>query len=381
MADRIPVLLSAARTPIGRFGGALRGEDAVDLGAHAVRAAVSRAGFPSPDHILMGNVVQAGNGQNPARVAASRGGIATTVPGITLNNVCLASMTAAGMAASMIRSGETETVVVGGFESMSRAPHGIRLRGAARVGDATTVDLLVNDGLWCSLSDQGMGPMSDAATAELGISRRDQDLFALDSHRRAANAVHRLGEEIAVVPGLTCDEGVREDTTVERLSTLHPAFTPDGTLTAGNSSQMSDAGTAGVVTTARHASGLGIEPLAEIRGYVSVTGPDPTLHLKPANAARELLRQHGMAPADVDLWEINEAFAAVVLATARELGLDLDRVNVNGGAVAIGHPLGASGLRLVMSLAYEMRRRGAETGVAAICGGGGQGGALLLRRR
>ncbi|WP_020499132.1 acetyl-CoA C-acyltransferase [Sciscionella marina] len=381
MSERAPVLLSAARTPVGRFGGALSGVDAADLGAHAVRSALNRAGDVEPEVILLGNVVQAGNGQNPARVAATRGGVATTVPGITLNNVCLASMTAAGMAASMIRAGEVETALVGGFESMSRAPHGIRLRGAAKVGDASTVDLLVRDGLWCSLSDQGMGPMSDAATAELGVSRDDQDAFAAGSHLRAAAALDRLREEIAPLGELDRDEGVRAGSTQQKLASLSPAFTPGGTLTAGNSSQMSDAGSAGFVSTMARAEAMGIEPLAEIGGYVSIAGPDPTLHLKPARAARKLLEVHGLSPADVDLWEVNEAFAAVVLATARDLDVDLDRVNVNGGAIALGHPLGASGFRLVLALAYEMCRRGAAVGVAAICGGGGQGGALLLRRR
>ncbi|OLT05565.1 acetyl-CoA acetyltransferase [Pseudonocardia sp. CNS-004] len=381
MRDDTPVLLGAARTPVGRFSGALRDTDAVDLGAHAVRAALARAGDAVPDQILLGNVVQAGNGQNPARVAAVRGGVPTTVPGTTLNNVCLAGMTAAGLAATLVRAGEIDVGLVGGFESMSRALHGVQVRGAAKVGDAAMVDLLVRDGLWCALSEQGMGEMSDAATAQLGISRADQDAFALASHQRAAAAADRLAEEIVALPGLDHDEGVRPDSTIDRLANLRPAFTPDGTLTAGNSSQMSDAGSAGVVTSAGRAAALGVEPLAEIAGYAAVAGPDPTLHLKPAVAARDLLKRHGLSPGDVDLWEINEAFGAVVLATMRELEIDHDRVNVNGGAIAVGHPLGGSGFRLVMTLAYEMRRRGAELGVAAICGGGGQGGALLLRRR
>jgi acetyl-CoA C-acetyltransferase len=381
MRDSTPVLLSAARTPVGRFTGALRDTDAVDLGAHAVRAALERAGHPVPNQILLGNVVQAGNGQNPARIAAVRGGVPTTVPGMTLNNVCLAGMTSAGLAATLVRTGELDVGLVGGFESMSRALHGVQVRAAAKVGDGAMVDLLVRDGLWCALSEQGMGQMSDAAGAELGISRADQDAFAQASHQRAAAAAERLAEEIVALPRLDHDEGVRPDTTIDRLARLRPAFTPDGTLTAGNSSQMSDAGSAGVVTSAGRAAALGVEPLAEIAGYVTVAGPDPTLHLKPAVAARDLLKRHGLAPADVDLWEINEAFGAVVLATMRDLEIDHDRINVNGGAIAIGHPLGGSGFRLVMTLAYEMRRRGAELGVAAICGGGGQGGALLLRLR
>ena len=378
--DRTPVLLSAARTPVGRFSGALRGIDAVDLGAHAIRAALDRAGNPVPDQVLLGNVVQAGNGQNPARVAGTRGGVPMTVPGITLNNVCLASLSAAGLAATLVRAGELDVALVGGFESMSRALHGVPVRAAPRVGDGAMVDLLVRDGLWCALCEQGMGEMSDGVTSELGIGRGDQDAFALESHRRATAAAGLLAEEIAPLPQLDRDEGVRRDTSLEKLAALRPAFTPDGTLTAGNSSQMSDAGSAGVVTSAARARALGIEPLAEIAGYATVAGPDPTLHLKPAAAAGALLKRHGLTPADIDLWEINEAFAAVVLASMRDLGVDHERVNVNGGAIAVGHPLGASGFRLVLTLAHEMRRRGAELGLAAICGGGGQGGALLLRR-
>lgn len=381
MPDRTPVLLAAARTPVGRFGGALRGVDAVDLGAHAVRATLARSGDVVPDQTLMGNVVQAGNGQNPARVAATRGGVPTTVPGMTLNNVCLAGMTAAGLAAGMVRGGELDVVLVGGFESMSRALHGVQIRAAGKIGDGSTVDLLVRDGLWCAISDQGMGSMSDAANAELHISRADQDTFALGSHQRAVAAASRLAEEIVPVGGLEHDEGVRTGSTLEVLSALSPAFTPEGTLTAGNSSQMSDAGSAGLVASTEHAAALGIAPLVEIAGYSVVAGPDPTLHLKPAAAARRLLDTHGLRPSDIDLWEINEAFAAVVLATTRDLDIDPATVNVNGGAIALGHPLGGSGFRLVMTLAYEMRRRDAELGVAAICGGGGQGGALLLRRR
>jgi acetyl-CoA C-acetyltransferase len=378
--SRRPVLLSAARTPVGRFGGALRGVDAVDLGAHAIRAALERGGGLVPDQVLLGNVVQAGTGQNPARIAATRAGVPTTVPGMTLNNVCLASLSAAGLAATLVRAGELDVGIVGGFESMSRALHGVQVRAARRMGDGAMVDLLVRDGLWCALSEQGMGEMSDVASAQFGIDRADQDAFALASHQRAAAAAERLAEEIAPLPELDHDEGVRPDATIEKLAALRPAFTADGTLTAGNSSQMSDAGSAGVVTNAARAAALGVEPLAEIVGYATVAGPDPTLHLKPAAAARALLGRHGLTPGDVDLWEINEAFGAVVLASMRELGIDHDRVNVGGGAIAIGHPLGGSGFRLVLTLAHEMRRRGAELGLAAICGGGGQGGALLLRR-
>lgn len=381
--DRSPVLVSTARTPVGRFGGALAGVDAVDLGATAVRAAVQRAGGLLPDQVLMGNVVQAGNGQNPARIAAVRGGLSTCVPAVTFNDVCLASMTATGVAASLVRSGEIDTALVGGFESMSRALHGMRVRQAARVGHGATIDLLVNDGLWCSLSDQGMGPMSDAENAKLGVTREAQDRLALASHLRAHDAtVHgRLADEITRVDGveLDRDEGVRFDTTIESLGRLPAAFVPGGTITAGNSSQMSDAGAAGMLTCLGLARSLGLEPTVEIVARAVVAGPDSSLHLKPAAAVRQLLKDQGLARTDVGCWEINEAFAGVVAATCEDLGLDPEVVNADGGAIALGHPLGASGFRMLMTLARQMRRTCTELGIAAICGGGGQGQAMLIK--
>ncbi|MEU2613158.1 acetyl-CoA C-acyltransferase [Micromonospora sp. NPDC007271] len=377
MSDEI-VLVSGVRTPIGRMGGRWAEVPAADLGAAAVRGALAAAPGLTVDYVAMANVVQAGNGQNPARVAATRGGVPRTVPGITLNDVCPGSMSAVALAAMMIRGGEASAVLVGGFESMTRAPR-------------QPVDLLVNDGLHCALGDVAMGPLSDRENARLGISRADQDAFAHASHMRAAQATSagRLSEEIVVdglvVPGglaldqVWADEGIRPGTTLERLGELRPAFARDGTITAGNASQMSDAGAAGVITTRDRAAALGLTPLAAVVGRAVIAGEDSSLHLRPAQAANLLLERHGMTAADVDLWEINEAFAGVVLASMAELGIDHDEVNVNGGAVALGHPLGASGFRLVLTLAHEMRRRGAETGVAAICGGGGQGQAILLR--
>jgi acetyl-CoA C-acetyltransferase len=247
------------------------------------------------------------------------------------------------------------------------------------------VDVMIHDGLWCQLSDSGMGELSDRENHRLGVTREAQDAFALASHRRAAAATDggRLAEEIApvVLHGreVAADEGIRRDTTHERLSKLPPAFTPDGTITAGNASQISDGASAGVVTSLERARAAGLEPLAEIGGRALVAGPDSSLHLRPAEAVRKLLAREGLAAADVDLWEINEAFAGVALASSHDLGLDLDRVNVNGGAVALGHPLAASGFRLVLTLVYELRRRGGQLGVAAICGGGGQGEAILVR--
>jgi acetyl-CoA C-acetyltransferase len=380
---RAAVLVSAARTPVGKFGGALAGLSALDLGGLAVAGALAALDPAVPaDHVFLGNVVQAGSGQNPARVAGVRGGVPTTVPATTVNDVCLASMTGTGLAATLIAAGEIDCAVVGGFESMSRALHGVQVRQARSTGDGALVDLLVKDGLWCALTDAGMGPISDRANRELGIGRADQDGYALTSHRRAtaAAASGRLGREIVPVPGvLDADEGPRPDTTLERLSRLRPAFAADGTITAGNASQLSDAAAAGVLMSRQLAERSGCPPIVEVVGRATVAGPDASLHLKPAAASRILLKRHGLTPADVGLWEINEAFAGVVLASGRELGLDPERVNVNGGAVALGHPLGASGFRLLQTLAVEMTLRGTELGVAAICGGGGQGQAVLLR--
>ena len=381
--DGSPVLVSLARTPVGKFDGALAHLSALDLGAAAVHAALEPLdGQISIDHTFLGNVVQAGNGQNPARVAAIRGGVPTTVPGTTINDVCLASLTATGIAASMIRGGEIDTALVGGFESMSRALHGVQVRAAAKVGHGALVDLLVNDGLWCAVSDSGMGEISDQANREHGITRADQDEFACASHRRATAATEsgRFKQEIrALTDILDADEGIRPGSTVTNLATLRPAFTEGGTITAGNASQMSDAAAAGVLMSLGVADSLGLDPLVEVLDRVVVAGPDPSLHLKPAAAARVLLDRNGLGTGDIGLWEINEAFAGVVLASARDLGIDLDRVNVNGGAIALGHPLAASGFRILMTLATEMRLRQQEFGVVTICGGGGQGQAILLR--
>lgn len=381
MSPRSAVLVSAARTPIGRFNGSLRTVAAVDLGAAAIRAAVTRAGPVEPDHVYMANVVQAGNGQNPARSAAVRGGIRNTVPATTLNDVCIASMTAAGLAATQIRAGELDTVVVGGFDSMSRALHGVQLRQAARYGDSPLIDLLNRDGLWCALTDSGMGPIAEDANNEHGISRVEQDEIAAESHHRAAaaNDRGRLSREIIAMDDLGRDEGVRPDTSPDRLAGLHPAFADGGSITAGNASQMSDAGAAGVLMAAEVARAHGIEPLVEIVGRATIAGPDYSLHTKPSAAAKKLLTAHSLSIDDIGLWEINEAFAGVVAASMADLGITYHNVNVNGGAIALGHPLGASGFRIIMTLAIEMADRGIEHGIATMCGGGGQGQAVLLR--
>ncbi len=378
-----PVLVDGARTPIGKLNGALSPLSGVELGALAVAGALERSPGLVPDYAILGNVLQAGNGQNPARQAVIGGGAPATIPGVTLNDVCLASMTATSLAALLVTTGRATTVLVGGFDSMTRAPHAAWMRGGIPVGDIPLVDLMVRDGLWCAFDRCGMGELSDRENARLGIARAEQDAFAARSQQRAAAASERLATEIVPVNTaghvVDADEGIRPDTNVAKLRGLLPAFDPAGTITAGSSSQLSDAGAAGIVTTLDTAKAAGRQPLVEIVDHAIVAGPDPTLHLKPARAARVLLERHRIQPKDVGLWEINEAFAGVVVATMRDLEIDPDCVNVNGGAIALGHPLGASGFRLLLTLAYEMRRRSIELGVAAICGGGGQGEAVLLR--
>ena len=358
-----PVLAGGARTPVGRFRGGLSDVPAVELGAHAVRAALERCPGLSPDYIALGNVLQAANGQNPGRRAALAGGVAREVPGITLNDVCLASMSSVAVAAGMIRAGEASCVLVGGFDSMTGAPHAVHVRTGTAAGDRNLIDVMQHDGLWCSIAGSGMGELSDEENARLGIDRTRQDALALASHRRAAAATEsgRLAEEIAPLGELRDDEGIRSDTSPEALAALPPAFTPVGTITAGNASQLSDAGAAGIVTSLGSARSAGVQPLAEIVGRAVVAGPDSTLHLRPAEAATKLLARHQLTPADIDLWEINEAFAGVVVASVDRLEIDPERVNVNGGAIAVGHPLAASGFRLVLTLAIELQHRGATS--------------------
>jgi acetyl-CoA C-acetyltransferase len=380
-----PVLAGGARTPVGRFRGALSDVPAVELGAHAVRAALARSPGLSPEYVAMGNVLQAANGQNPSRRAAVLGGVGREVPGVTLNDVCLASMSSLALGAGMIRMGEAACVLVGGFDSMTGAPHAVHMRGGDAAGDRRLIDIMQRDGLWCGIAESGMGELSDDENDRLGIDRARQDAFALESHRRAAAARDsgRLGEEIAPMETtggqVRHDEGIRADTSAERLAALPPAFTPVGTITAGNASQLSDAAAAGVVASLHAAREAGLRPLAEIVGRAVVAGPDSTLHLRPAEAARKLLAAHQLTTDDIDLWEINEAFAGVALASIDALGIDAGRVNVNGGAIAVGHPLAASGFRLLLTLAIELQHRGATHGVATMCGGGGQGEAILLR--
>ena len=380
-----PVLVDGARSPIGRFRGALSDVPAVALGAHAVRAALARCPGLRPDYIAIGNVLQAANGQNPGRRAAILGGVARDVPGVTLNDVCLASMSSLALGAAMIRAGEADCVLAGGFDSMTGAPHAVRLRTGAAAGNREMIDVTFHDGLRCAIADAGMIELSDNENDRLGIDRARQDTFSLASHQRAAAATDsgRLAEEIAPIrtPNgeLSADEGIRADTSIERLATLPPAGHPPGTITAGNASQLSDGAAAGLVANLHAARAAGLQPLAEIVGRTVIAGLDSTLHLRPAEAAQLLLNRHNLSVSDIELWEINEAFAGVALASIDALRIDREKVNVNGGAIALGHPLAASGFRLLLTLACELRRRQASLGIATMCGGGGQGEAILLR--
>jgi acetyl-CoA C-acetyltransferase len=387
-----PVICAGARTPIGRYGGALASRAAVELGGHAVAAALERAGV-APDaveHVVMGHVLQAGQGQITARQAAARGGVPLTVPALTVNKVCLSGLNAIATAAQYVELGQAGLLVAGGMESMSGAPYLVpKARFGARMGHAELVDAMIHDGLWDAFDHAHMGALSDRVNARLGIDRAAQDEWAARSHERAAAAAKgALREEIAPVqvpqrkgePLLVDqDEGIRPGTTPEALAGLRPAFGGDGTITAGNASQLSDGAAAVVVTSRQRAVGEGLPVLASILAYGTVAGPDTSLHSQPSGAINDACRRAGVTPADLDLVEINEAFAAVALRSTRELELDEGIVNVNGGAVALGHPIGASGARLVLTLAMELRRRGGGLGAAALCGGGGQGDALLLR--
>ena len=379
------VIVSGARTPIGKFGGGLAGLPAVNLGGIAIRAALERAGVPASevDYVIMGQVLQAGAGQITARQAAVAAGIPIDVPALTINKVCLSGLNAIALADQLIRAGEVDVVVAGGMESMSQAPYLVpKARFGVRMGNAEMVDSMVHDGLWSTFLEAHMGESSDDVNRELEISREEQDEWAARSHQRAQAAwdAGRLGAETVPVAEVARDEGIRPGTTAEKLAKLSPAFRVQGTITAGNASQISDGAAAVVVMSAERAAAEGIEPLAEVVAHGMSADRYAWLHTVPALAIDHALQKASLKAADLDLVEINEAFAAVALNATRTLGLNEERVNVNGGAVALGHPIGASGARLVLTLAYEMQRRGARLGAAALCGGGGQGDALILRR-
>lgn len=387
------VIVAGARTPMGRLLGSLKSLKGSDLGAVAIKGALDKAGVAATDvdYVIMGQVLTAGEGQIPARQAAVKAGIPMNVPALTVNKVCLSGIDAIALADQLIRIGEFEIIVAGGQESMTNAPHlMIGSREGYKYGDVTVTDSMAFDGLHDSLTNQAMGSLTESAnTGEVAFTREEQDAFAARSHQLAARAwkdgyfddevvpvsiPQRRGEPVV----FATDEGVRGDTTVESLGGLRPAFAKDGTITAGSASQISDGACAVVVMKKSKAQELGLTWLAEIGAHGNVAGPDSTLQSQPANAIKAACAKQGIDVADLAAIEINEAFAAVGLASTQELGVDPAIVNPNGGAIAMGHPLGMSGARVVLTLAHELKRRGGGTGAAALCGGGGQGDALLI---
>jgi acetyl-CoA C-acetyltransferase len=386
------VIVSGARTPMGRLLGSLKDFSAAELGGVAIKSALERAGISGElvDYVIMGQVIQAGAGQNPARPAAVAGGIPMSVPSFTLNKVCLSGMDAIALADQLIRAGEFEVVVAGGMESMTNAPHLLPdSRVGTKFGDATLIDSMAHDGLSDTFDQVAMGALTEKANARYDLTRQEQDEFSAASHQKAAAAAKNGLFDDEIVPVLIPqrkgdpiefreDEGVRADTTAESLGKLKPAFAKEGTITAGSASQISDGACAVVVMSAEKAAELGLTPLAEIGAHGVVAGPDATLQSQPSRAIQKACAREGIDPKDLDLIELNEAFAAVGIVSTRELGVDPEKVNVNGGAIALGHPIGMSGARIVLHLALELGRRGGGIGAAALCGGGGQGDALIL---
>jgi len=390
---RQPVIVGAARTPVGRLLGSLATKSASELGGVAIAAALDRAGL-RPDQVqytIMGQVLQAGAGQITARQAAVAAGIPMSVPAVTVNKVCLSGLDAVALAAQLIRLGEYDVIVAGGMESMTRAPHLLmNSRAGYKYGPVTVEDSMALDGLTDAFDHLSMGESTENSGRKLGITRSEQDEFAAMSHQRAAEAAKNglFAAEIAGVPIpqrggeqliVTQDEGIRPGTTKESLAKLKPAFTKDGTITAGTASQISDGAAAVVVMSTQAAERAGARALAEIGAHGNVAGPDNSLQSQPSHAIQQALGKAGLTPQDLDLIEINEAFAQVAIQSMRDLGVGPDVVNVNGGAIAIGHPIGASGARLAVHLCYELARRGGGLGAAGLCGGGGQGEALLFR--
>jgi len=386
------VIVNGARTPIGRLLGSLKDFSGADLGGFAIKAALERSGV-SPDqvqYVIMGQVLLAGAGQIPARQAAHKAGIPLSVPALTVNKVCLSGLDAIALADQLIRAGEFDIIVAGGQESMTNAPHLLpKSRSGYKYGSVEVIDAMAYDGLTDIFDDIPMGESTENFNKNLGLTREAQDEFAARSHQRAAIAQKNGVFDDEITPVLipqrkgdpiefATDEGVRADTTAESLGKLRPAFTKDGTITAGSASQISDGAAAVVVMSKAKAEELGLTWLAEIGAHGNVAGPDNSLQSQPANAIKHALGKEGLAVDDLDLVEINEAFAAVGLQSMADLGLDEEKVNVNGGAIALGHPIGMSGARLALALAYELKRRGGGTGAAALCGGGGQGDALIL---
>jgi acetyl-CoA C-acetyltransferase len=387
------LIVAGARTPIGRLSGAFASFSAMELGGFAIAAALERAGVDpgQVDYVFMGQVLQAGQGQITARQAAVHAGIPMTVPATTVNKVCLSGLNAIYLADQMVNAGDADVVVAGGMESMTRAPHLLPgAREGFRLGDATLVDAMMHDGLTCAFEQCAMGLSTERYNEEVGITRERQDAFAAASHEKAAAAAKdgRFADEVVPVsvpqrrgdPVLVdTDEGVRPGTTAESLGNLRPAFDKAGTITAGNASQISDGAAAVVVMSRRKAEELGVTPLGELVAYGQVAGPDPSLLLQPSRAIGQALGRAGLDVTDVDLFEINEAFAAVGLASADELGIPEEKLNVNGGAIALGHPIGMSGTRLALTALTELRRRGGGVAAVGLCGGGGQGDAAVVR--
>ncbi|MFT3899648.1 MAG: acetyl-CoA C-acetyltransferase [Gordonia sp. (in: high G+C Gram-positive bacteria)] len=386
------VIVAGARTPFGRLQGSLKDFSAVDLGAIAIKGALDKSGVPASavDYVIMGQVLTAGAGQMPARQAAVKAGIGWDVPALSINKMCLSGIDAIALADQLIRAGEFDCVVAGGQESMSQAPHLLPgSRGGFKYGNTELVDHMAYDGLHDAFTDQPMGGLTEEHNDTDGFTREQQDEIAARSHKLAAAAIESgaFGDEIVPVPipqrrgdpvEFSVDEGVRADTTVDSLGKLRPAFRKDGTITAGNASQISDGACAVVVMSKAKAEELGVPWLAEIGAHGVVAGPDSSLQEQPANAIAKACDRQGIKPADLDVVEINEAFAAVGLASTRKLGIDPEKVNVNGGAIALGHPIGTSGARITLHLAQELKRRGGGVGAAALCGAGGQGDALII---
>ncbi|MFK0160167.1 acetyl-CoA C-acetyltransferase [Streptomyces sp. NPDC090493] len=387
------VIVAGARTPMGRLLGSLKSFSGADLGGFAIKAALDRAGIGGDQvqYVIMGQVLQAGAGQIPARQAAVKAGIPMSVPALTVNKVCLSGLDAIALADQLIRAGEFDIVVAGGQESMTNAPHLLpKSREGFKYGSIEMLDAMAYDGLTDAWENIPMGESTEKHNTRLGLGREEQDAVAALSHQRAAAAQKNGIFEAEITPVeipqrkgepvvFSKDEGIRGDTTVESLGRLRPAFTKDGTITAGSSSQISDGAAAVVVMSKAKAEELGLQWLAEIGAHGNVAGPDNSLQSQPSNAINHALKKEGLEVGDLDLIEINEAFAAVAVQSMKDLGVTTEKVNVNGGAIALGHPIGMSGARLVLHLALELRRRGGGVGAAALCGGGGQGDALIVR--
>ncbi|MEU6812412.1 acetyl-CoA C-acetyltransferase [Streptomyces sp. NPDC046831] len=387
------VIVAGARTPMGRLLGSLKSFSGADLGGFAIKAALDRAGIGGDQvqYVIMGQVLQAGAGQIPARQAAVKAGIPMSVPALTINKVCLSGLDAIALADQLIRAGEFDIVVAGGQESMTNAPHLLpKSREGFKYGAVAMLDAMAHDGLTDSFEGVAMGESTEKHNTRLGIGRQEQDEIAALSHQRAAAAQKNGVFEAEITPVeipqrkgdpvlFSKDEGIRGDTTAESLGKLRPAFAKDGTITAGSSSQISDGAAAVVVMSKAKAQELGLDWIAEIGAHGNVAGPDNSLQSQPSNAIAHALKKEGLEVSDLDLIEINEAFAAVAVQSMKDLGVSTEKVNVNGGAIALGHPIGMSGARLVLHLALELKRRGGGVGAAALCGGGGQGDALILR--